>query len=165
MAGLKERFPNAVINVIVTARGGENSEAGAERFKRDVLCHQPRVVTIDYALNDRQIGLQRAEKAWRSMIEAALSGHVKIILLTPTHDLLTLRTGDPMWAEELPRHAAQVARLAEEYQVGLADSYKAFQAYVDTGGELADLLSHVNHPNSLGHQLVATELLRWFPAQ
>jgi hypothetical protein len=62
-AGLAERFPHAVINVIVTAIGGENSESGAERFDRDVLSHRPDLVTIDYALNDRAIGLLRAEKA------------------------------------------------------------------------------------------------------
>src|SRR5512145_606408 len=59
--GLKERFPYAVVNVVVTAIGGENSEAGAKRFERDVLAMRPDVVTIDYGLNDRGIGLSRAE--------------------------------------------------------------------------------------------------------
>ncbi|MEN6427970.1 MAG: SGNH/GDSL hydrolase family protein [Phycisphaerales bacterium] len=45
--GLKERFPYAVVNVIVTAIGGENSESGAKRFERDVVALRPDVVTID----------------------------------------------------------------------------------------------------------------------
>jgi len=163
--GLKERFAYAVINVIVTAIGGENSESGAARFADEVLTHRPAVVTIDYALNDRGIGLERAERAWRTMIEQALGRSVKVILLTPTHDLLTLRRGEPMWAEELPKHAEQVRRLAAEYGVGLADSDAAFQRYLAGSGEVTDLLSHINHPNHLGHQLVTRELLRWFPAQ
>jgi lysophospholipase L1-like esterase len=163
--GLKERFAYAVINVIVTAIGGENSEAGAARFEQTVLCHQPDVVTIDYALNDRQLGLERAERAWRQMIEAALARNIKVVLLTPTHDLLSLRRAEPMWAEELPKHTAQVRRLAAEYRVGLADSDAAFQHYLAQGGELTDLLSHINHPNRRGHELVVRELLRWFPAQ
>ncbi|MCE7980248.1 MAG: SGNH/GDSL hydrolase family protein [Caldilinea sp. CFX5] len=163
--GLKERFAYAVINVIVTAIGGENSEAGAARFADEVLNHRPAVVTVDYALNDRTIGLARAERAWRTMIEQALVRGSKVILLTPTHDLLTLRRGEPMWAEELPKHADQVRRLAAEYGVGLADSDAAFQRYLAGGGEATDLLSHINHPNHLGHQLVTRELLRWFPAQ
>ncbi len=165
LEGLKERFAFAVINVIVTAIGGENSESGAGRFEADVLSHQPEVVTIDYALNDRGMGLGKAELAWRRMIELALSRHVKVILLTPTHDVLTLRTGNPQWSQELPKHAEQVRRLAAEYGLGLADSYEAFNRYIASGGEVIDLLSHVNHPNRLGHQLVARELLRWFPAQ
>src|SRR3954467_10042249 len=51
---LARRFPHAVINVIVTAIGGENSVAGAARFEKDVLSHQPDLVLIDYALNDRR---------------------------------------------------------------------------------------------------------------
>lgn len=163
--GLKERFAYAMINVIVTAIGGENAEAGALRFITEVLTHRPDVVTIDYALNDRTIGLARAESAWRTMIELALGRSIKVILLTPTHDLLTQRRGDPMWAAELPKHADQVRRLAEEYGVGLADSDAAFHRYLANGGEVTDLLSHINHPNHLGHQLVTRELLRWFPAQ
>src|SRR6478609_180133 len=50
---LLARFPFAVINVVVTAIGGETSEGGAARFEREVLCHRPDVLTIDYALNDR----------------------------------------------------------------------------------------------------------------
>ncbi len=163
--GLKERFLHAAVNVIVTAIGGENAETGATRFEADVLCHKPDVVTIDYALNDRDLGLARAESAWRQMIELALSRGIKVILLTPTHDVMSLRWGDPKWATELPRHAEQVRRLAITYGVGLADSHRAFQLYLDQGGEVTDLLSHINHPNREGHRLVARELLRWFPAQ
>lgn len=165
LAGIKERFAFAVVNVIVTAIGGETSENGAARFEADVFPHHPDVVTIDYSLNDRGIGLKRAEAAWRKMIEAALSRQCRVILLTPTLDVLTERTGNPSWSLELPRHAEQVRRLAGEYGIGLADSYQAFQRYIESGGDVIDLLSHVNHPNRLGHQLVARELLRWFPAQ
>ena len=50
-----QQFPHAVLNVIVTAIGGEDSIAGAARFERDVLALRPAVVTIDYALNDRWV--------------------------------------------------------------------------------------------------------------
>ena len=61
---LKERYPHAVINVICTAIGGENSSAGAKRFDSDVLGHKPDVLFIDYALNDRGIGLEQSKEAW-----------------------------------------------------------------------------------------------------
>ena len=99
------------------------------------------------------------------MIDQTLARNVKVVLLTPTHDVLSLRSGEKKWSEELPRHAELVRQLAIEYEVGLADSYGAFARYIQTGGHVLDLLSHVNHPNRLGHQLVARELLRWFPAQ
>ena len=165
LVGLKSRFAYAAINVVVTAIGGENSVQGAARFERDVLGLHPDVVTIDYVLNDRRIGLAAAEAAWRAMIEQALARGVRVILLTPTHDLLTQRTGEAHWAEERPLHASLVRHLAAEYGVGLADSDAAFTRYLQSGGHILDLLSHINHPNATGHQLVARELLRWFPAQ
>jgi acyl-CoA thioesterase-1 len=165
LAGIKERFPFAVVNVIVTAIGGENSAQGAERFEAEVLCHRPDLITIDYALNDRGIGLERAEAAWRKMITLAASRAIPLLLLTPTLDQLTQRTGDPAFTLDLANQAQQVRRLADEYNLGLADSYAAFHQYMNAGGHLYDLLSHVNHPNQLGHSLVAREILRYFPAQ
>jgi acyl-CoA thioesterase I len=159
--GLNKRFPHAVINVIVTAIGGENSEQGAERFKRDVLGLRPDVVTIDYALKDREIGLARSEKAWRSMIEMALAHHIKVILLTPTADLRA-KLDDPN--DPLNQHAELIRRLAREYHVGLVDSLAQFQDYVRSGGQLSDLMAQVNHPNRKGHELVAAQLLNWFPS-
>lgn len=157
---LKERFPYAVINVIVTAIGGENAESGARRFQRDVLALHPDMVTIDYALNDRGLGLARAEVAWRAMITMALKAQVKVILLTPTPDL-NARMDDP--SDPLNQNADQIRRLAAEYRVGLVDSLAQCRAYVQGGGRWADLMAQSNHPNRKGHELVARELADWFP--
>ena len=96
------------------------------------------------------------------MIEASLARGARVLLLTPTWD----NTGvvDPAgeaW-RDLARHAEQIRRLAAEYEVGLADSFVAFERYVAAGGDTTDLLSWSNHPNRHGHELVARELLRWF---
>ncbi len=158
--GLADAFPYSVVNVIVTAIGGEQSESGAERFDRDVLSLRPDVVTIDYGLNDRSIGLQRAKKAWTTMIEKAKKAGVKVVLLTPTGDLSS-KLDDP--SDPLNRHAAQIRALAAEHHVGLVDSLALFKGYVKRGGKLRDLMSQVNHPNRKGHDLVANSLLSWFP--
>jgi lysophospholipase L1-like esterase len=158
--GIKAEFPYAVTNVIVTAIGGENSVGGAARFDRDVLTLRPDVVTIDYVLNDRGLGLEQSRKAWVSMIQKAQAAGVKVILLTPTGDTSS-KLDDPN--DPLNLHAQQVRELAAEFQVGLADSLEAFKGYVKGGGKLADLMSQVNHPNRKGHDLVTKELLEWFP--
>ena len=158
--GLKERFTNAVINVIVTAIGGENSESGAKRFEADVLSHRPEVVTIDYALNDRKMGVERARKAWMSMIELALAHNVKVILMTPTPDL-SANLDNP--ADQLNRHAEMIRALAKRYHVALVDSLQAFKDYAKAGGKIPTLMAQGNHPNRQGHELVAKALLEWFP--
>jgi len=160
--GLCHRFPHAAFNVIVTASGGENSESGAARFEREVLCHRPDVVTLDYALNDRRLGLDRARDAWRSMIDAALARGVRVLLLTPTPDNTQCADYDGEDAHELEAHAAQIRALAAESGVGLVDSLDACLRHA--GRERLDsLLSWINHPNRTGHELVAAELMRWFP--
>ncbi|MEI8373063.1 MAG: SGNH/GDSL hydrolase family protein [Planctomycetota bacterium] len=157
---LKERYPMAVINVIVTAIGGEASESGAARFERDVLTLKPDLVLIDYGLNDRGIGLLRAKKAWKSMIEKAQAQKVNLLLLTPTGDL-SAKLDDP--ADPLNRHAEQIRLLAQECRCGLVDSNARFGQYVHTGHKLQDLMSQVNHPNRKGHDLVVEAVMEWFP--
>ena len=160
---VKERFPFAVTNVIVTAIGGEASPSGASRFEGDVLTHRPDVLTLDYALNDRFVGLEAAEAAWRSMIEKALAENVKVILLTPTWDN-GFYTGSEGW-QKLLMHAEQIRHLADEYNVGLADSFRAFEKNVKEPEDLAKYLSHVNHPTEAGHRLVAEEIAKYFVAR
>ena len=157
---LAERFPHAVINVIVTAIGGENSEAGARRFERDVLSLHPDVVTIDYALNDRGIGLERAKLAWTGMIQAAQNAKAKVILLTPTPDQGS-KLDDP--SDPLNQHSNQVRQLAQEHHVGLVASYAEFKKEIAAGAPLASLMSQSNHPNRAGHELVSRALAIWFP--
>ena len=158
---LAEKFTNAVINVIVTAIGGENSSQGAARFDADVLPLKPDVLFIDYALNDRRIGLEKAKEAWTVMIEKALAAHAKVILLTPTPDQ-SAKLDDPN--DQLNQHAEQIRQLAAEYHVGLVDSLTRFKAALAEGTPLKNLMAQVNHPNTAGHKLVAAELVKWFPS-
>ena len=83
---IKAVYPFTVVNIINTSIGGENSESGEKRFETEVLIHKPDVVFIDYALNDRGIGLERSKMAWEKMIRAALDKNIKVILLTPSPD-------------------------------------------------------------------------------
>lgn len=156
---LARRFPHAVINVIVTAIGGETSVQGAGRFAADVLPHRPDVITIDYALNDRGDGLEAARRAWTVMIRQAKLARVPVLLLTPTPDQAA-SLSDP--ADSLVQHAAQVRALAAEHGVGLVDSFAVFRRRVEKGTKLATLMSSGNHPNLAGHKLVAAELMKWF---
>lgn len=146
------RFPHAVINIILTSIGGEDSIAGAMRFERDVLCHKPDVIFIDYALNDRRLPLEKVEAAWRSMISLAKKNDIPVILITPTGD----STADPADEQDpLRQRATLIRRLAKEENVLLADVFAAWQAEIAKGTAQTDLLSQPNHPNLRGHTLAA----------
>jgi lysophospholipase L1-like esterase len=148
-----------VINVIVTAIGGENSTQGAERFEKDVLIHRPDVLFIDYALNDRKIGLQQAGENMEKMIRMALQQKIKIILLTPSADV-NVPLLQPH--NELEQFADQIRGLTEKYGVGLADSYGRFRDAAAKGEDIHTFMAQSNHPNAKGHALIAEEILRYF---
>jgi acyl-CoA thioesterase-1 len=116
-------------------------------------------VTIDYALNDRAIGLERAEQAWVSMILAAQAVGCPVLLLTPTLDAAAADPASEA-GRTLDAHAAQIRALAARHGVGLADSTAAWRRQASIGR----LLSQSNHPNRAGHALIADELVEWFPS-
>jgi acyl-CoA thioesterase I len=159
LAELKQQYPYAVINVINTAIGGENSISGAKRFKKDVLVYKPDVLFIDYALNDRGPGCEKSKIAWESMIKRALKKGIKIILLTPSPDQ-NVNLIEP--GNVLEVHAEQIRSLAAKYDIGLADSYQSFRAIVVAGKPVKEFMSQVNHPNKQGHQLIVQEILPYF---
>lgn len=156
---LKEQYPLAEINIINTSIGGENAEKGATRFEQDVLSHRPDVIFIDYVLNDRGLGLERAKIAWEKMIQMAQSKGIKVILLSASPD----QRVDIMDTNSvLDQHGQQVQTLAKVHQLGFVDSYGLFRAHVKTGTSISELMSQVNHPNEKGHALIASELIKYF---
>ena len=156
---LKALYPYAVINIITTSIGGENSISGAKRFESDVLVHKPDVLFIDYALNDRGIGLEKSYDAWSHMISKALIEGIKILLLTPSPDQ-RVSLLEPN--NELEQHQEQIKRLSKENGIGFIDCYELFKNKVVLGDSISIFMSQVNHPNKKGHQLIANEIINYF---
>lgn len=159
LEAVKEIYPYAVVNSITTAIGGENAEQGAKRFEQDVLCHNPDVLFIDYALNDRGIGLKRSRQAWGEMIKEAQRQGIKVILMTPTPDLTENMLDDN---SPLEQYSKQIRDLSVKYGTGLVDSYAAFKQKKKDGRDLNAFMSQSNHPNEKGHEVVKELILDYF---
>lgn len=159
LALLKQRYPYAVINIIVTAKGGENSIQGAKRFEQDVLIHKPDVLFIDYALNELNIDSAKTDAAWKSMIKKATSRNIKVILLTPSPDL-RVKMADSN--NPLKQHSDQIIRIARENHVGVVNSFAIFNNLYMKGDSLKNYMAQTNHPNKNGNALIANELFKWF---
>lgn len=159
LRSITQKYPYAVVNVIKTSIGGENAEQGAKRFERDVLTKQPDVIFIDYALNDRAIGLERAKIAWETMIEESIRAKVKIILLTPTPDITEDITDSN---SPLAMFSQLIIKLGKRYHIPVVDSYNAFKNLVMDGVDLKQYMAQSNHINSKGHQIVADLIFKLF---
>lgn len=156
---LKAIYPLAVINIIVTAIGGENSVSGAKRFESEVLTHKPDVVVIDYTGNDTGAGLEKSKESWETMIKLALKNDVKIILVTPGVDQrIDINAPDNPYQQ----HALQVRALAAKYHVGIADPFSIFQKINKKPDFANTYMASINHFNEKGHEIYATEIFKWF---
>ncbi len=71
--------------------------------------------------------------------EVRAAAGVPVILLTPTLDANSVL--HPKEGEILMAHAEQIRPLASEYEVGLCDPCRAFQQYLDRGGDINELLA------------------------
>jgi lysophospholipase L1-like esterase len=153
---LADRFPYAVLNVITAGVGGESSAKGLARVQRDVMDHHPRVVLIDYALNDRGLPLAQSRQNLTTIIRAARAAGACPVLLTPTWDTDASPTSP---GDKLGAQAAMIRALGAAERVPVADS---LQAFISFKGDRKTLMAQSNHPNRAGHALVVRQLLPLF---
>jgi len=153
---LSKKYPTAIINVITSAVGGENSASGVKRFESDAISYKPAMVIIDYGLNDRSTPMVNVEENLTTMIEMARKAGVLPVLVTPNIDL----AGDPPNAfTTLPQQAELIREIAKSKGVLLADAYIEFSHYK---GDVRKLMAQSNHPNKDGHKLIVKSIIRLF---
>lgn len=165
--------------------GANTTRDALKRFERDVLRHRPRIVVMQFGINDSAVDVWKKPPAteprvplaeylanMRTLITGAKKQNTKIIVMTTNPLRWTSRLkdlyGKPPYdpkAEDgfdslhLARYNEALRSLAAEMNVPLVDvraGYPGFAAGHRT--TLEGMLLDGMHPNDLGHQLVA-ELL------
>jgi len=165
--------------------GGNSTRDAIKRFDSDVLRHQPRVIIMQFGLNDASVDLWKTppvtesrvplaefESNLRAMIEQARKQGAKVILMTTNPQRWTTRLKElygraPFQPEDpdgfdapvLARYNETVRQLAKELAVPLVDIHAVYPAFAARHNLTVDqLLLDGVHPTDLGHQLV-TEML------
>lgn len=151
---------------------GETTRQGLERFPRDVQVLEPRVMTLQFGLNDCNCwdtdrGLPRvSEAAYRAnlseMIVRARKFGAKHIILSTNHPTLRLRALASGQTLEIRRRIYNdiVKEVAAESKVTLCDIDAAFAGL--EGAALAEMLlpePDVLHLSALGHSRYAQTIL------
>lgn len=169
--------PLSVHNAGVPSNTTKNAR---DRLARDVLAYKPRIVVIQFGINDAavdvwkqppatgsRVPLAEYEKNLRWMISALREQNVKLILMTtnPTRWTSKLRElyGKPPYrpddadgfdAPVLASYNQVVRKIAQELAVPLVDVHAAFLERVPD-----NLLLDGMHPNDEGHRIIAERLV------
>jgi lysophospholipase L1-like esterase len=165
--------------------GGNTTRDARKRFERDVLRHKPRVIVMQFGINDSAVDVWKSPPATgprvplpeyldnlRAMVKAARQQNAGVILMTTNPLRWTPRLkdmyGKPPYdpgsdegfdAPSLAAYNEALRGLAKELEVALVDVRAAYPAFAAKRKLAVDaLLLDGMHPNDAGHELVA-ELL------
>jgi len=134
--------------------GGETSLQGLSRFKQDVLPHNPKMVIIEFGINDSLKGVSVADyrHALRKMVR--LVKHKKVIIITPNpwfHDY-SLNIA-------LTPYVVAAKKVAKQEKVILVDNWTRF-AILSLSKHLSEYYADYIHPNAEGHQAIYLNVLK-----
>jgi len=154
----RRSFPDANVTLVNAGISGHTTRDALKRIDRDVLRHQPDLVTVMFGLNDMtRVPLDEYRQNLMTIVEKCRAVGARVLLCTPNSIITT--SSRP--TEKLKEYCDVVRRVSREQRVALCDCYRAFEA-VRERDPLAWrlLMSDEIHPNMDGHQLLAEEMSR-----
>lgn len=157
---LKDKYPQASIRMVNAGVSGNIAEDGLKRLEKDVLKHNPDLVSIGFGWNDLTERVER-EDFERHLKEITRrikekNPHGEILLLT------TSLVSDNLANAYAKRYNAIIRKVAREEKLGLVDIYKAWKNKIEHGVLPDKLLADFAHPNEEGHKIFAEELMKFF---
>ena len=172
--------------------GGNTTRDAPARFERDVLAHKPRLIVLQFGINDSAVDVWKnppaTDRACRSptlrrnlraMIDRARKQEAKVILMT-TNPLrwtpkLKEMYGKPPYRPEaedgfetpfLSSYNEAIRKISRELDIPLIDVHADYPGFAAERKTTVDqLLLDGMHPNDLGHELVARLLVPVIRAQ
>lgn len=155
---LRKVNPQAQVDIVMKAIGGEDSNGGLQRLAQDVLEEKPDLVTIGYGMNDQNRGEEgrhfvepeKYEENIECMIRQLTAAGVEVVLITPClpHPCWAYTSGDA------GLYAGALRRLGSKYGIPVADVQAAWVQELEyKKSHEAMLLNNINHPNDYGHSV------------
>jgi len=166
--------------------GGNTTRDARKRMQTDVLQYKPRLVVMQFGINDSAVDVWKNPPATmprvplaeyllnlRIMITAAQNAQAKVILMTTnplrwTSKLRELYGKPPYNADaedgfeslNLTKYNEALRKLATELKLPLVDVHAAYPAFAAKNKTtIEEMLLDGMHPGDIGHQLVAQLLV------
>ncbi len=150
---LEKAVPQAKLTMVNAGISGHTTANGLSRIERDVLKHQPDLVTVMFGLNDMtRVPLDQYKENLRTIVKKCRGVGAEVLLCTPNAVITT--SSRP--ATKLVKYCDVVNEVAKEMQVPVCDSHQElneFRAQDALAWRL--LMSDEIHPNMAGHKKMA----------
>lgn len=169
---LKARYPDAKITEVAAWQGGKGTEFGVQQLEKTVLPAKPDLLIIMMGINDAdgpsngsgpKVSPDQYGKHMENIIKAAKDANIEVILMTSMQPFPMKPGGH---AERWEEYVSIQKELADEYDIGLADTYQEWMNLEYRGmPPYSQLHNSNNHPGSFGHGVMADVPLRFFPGQ
>jgi lysophospholipase L1-like esterase len=176
-AGLRERFPNAKLEVRNISAGGSNSRqwldpekhpyknlhgaANPARFE-NVLNAKPDLVTIEF-VNDASMNAAQVDEAYGEILKRLEPTGAEVILITPHFTMWRMMGFKTMRESEKRPYVLALRDFAGKHNIALADASARWEHLWKEGLPYLTLLNNtINHPDDRGHRLFAEELWKCF---
>jgi len=160
MRKLKEKYPQAEIAIKNEGVCGATSFDGLARLDWSVTAYAPDLVTVNFGINDMYMGIRLGEFKSNliEIVDRIIEGSKSEILLLSSEPLTT-----PRFDRIVLSYYQVLEDVAEEMGVGFVDVYGAWMRRAAEGVPLESLiLPGLDHPNELGYEIIAEELMRFF---
>ena len=159
------------INVIDAGVNGTTAKASIARLEKQVLKHEPDLVTICFGLNDVNGTLEDYIGSLRVIFERCLEAGAETVFMTPNmlntyvHEMTphayyeyAAKTAGYQNSGRMDRYIGAAVALAEEMGVTVVDCYAKWKELSRTEDITAMLVNYLNHPTAAMHGLFADML-------
>ena len=155
---LKKAVPQAQVAVINAGISGHSTDHGLNRLERDVLKHQPDLVTISFGLNDAtRLTADQYRANLEQLIDRCRERNAAVVLCTPNSVMDT--AARPI--TKLNEFCAVIRDVGQQRNVRVCDQFQAGNRFRERDPWNWRLtLSDEIHPNGDGHRRMAEELCR-----
>ena len=169
---LRERFPQAQIELVTEAWGGRNTArylaeppGSVHNYEEKVLGAKPDLVVSEF-VNDAGLSPQAVEQRYSKLLADFEKIDAEWIILTPHYvrpDWMGLTRESDIDNDPRP-YVAGLRKFAAKHSVALADASRRYGRLWRQGIPYSSLmLNSINHPDERGMKIFADSLMALFP--
>ncbi len=176
-AGLRERFPQAKIDMQNISAGGSNSRQWLypDKFKyrgkpwqetgvtwQRIANAKPDLVTLEF-VNDAGMTPAVVDEVYNDILKRVQSIGAELILITPHFTMWRMMGFKGMREVERRPYVLALREYSNKHNIALADATARWEHLWKEGLPYLTLLHNtINHPDDRGHRLFAEELWKCF---